>query len=247
MTLLRRSNRLRGKPGEWQFARPVIVVRAVIILVLLLPVMAVFSKRRTYGRDQLATLEGPVIFAANHLSVVDNPAVLLALPWRWRVRVATAASEEVMRKRGAFQSFCAALISNAFFFSQTRYIRSSLEQCRYLTQAGWSLLFFPEGKRSQDGAIGPFRPGIGLLATTLRVPVVPVYLRGTESVIALGGTHPRRGYIEVRFGQPLHFSESSGTAEVSERIRDAVLQLSRERGPSTRNSYSSLIEAGPSG
>ena len=182
-------------PGlsEWQFRGPVVALRALLIGGLLLPVMAIFSRRHTYGLEHLQSLQGPVIFAANHLSVADNPAVLLALPWRWRLRLATAASREVLEGRGRIQSFFAALISNGFRFSQTGSVRGSLAYCGRLTAAGWSLLFFPEGIRSDDGSIGPFRPGVGLLATGLELPVVPVYLKGTDSVVAKGGGRPHRG------------------------------------------------------
>ena len=121
---------------EWQFAAPVVVARAVLLLVFLHPLMAIFSRRRAFGREWLDSIDGPVIFAANHLSVADNPAVLLALPWRWRLRVATAAGEEVLRGRGRVQAFFAALISNGFFFSQTGSVRASLAYCGRLTGAG---------------------------------------------------------------------------------------------------------------
>ena len=211
----------------WQFALPVVLVRAMFIGLLLYPVMAVFSRRRTTGLDFLDSVDGPVILAANHLSVADNPAVLLALPWRRRMSLATAASEEVMRDRGRIQSFFAALISNGFYFSQTGSIRASIENCFAITLAGWSILFFPEGVRSDDGSVGPFRPGIGLLATRIGVPVVPVYLRGTDSVVAKGGSRPRRGNIEVRFGKPMQFSPEMDYSAVAREIRCAVESLSR--------------------
>ena len=218
----------RSRMNEWQFKAPVVALRAMLIAGLLLPVMAVFSRRRTFGVENLRNLEGPAIFAANHLSVADNPAVLLALPWRWRLRLATAASREVMRDRGRIQSFIAALISNAFFFSQTGSIRSSLAYCGKLTGHGWSLLYFPEGIRSDDGTIGSFRPGIGVLASGLGVPVVPVYLKGTDSVVAKGGSRPRRGYIEVRFGKPLRFGRDADHDEATQQIRTAVASLAEE-------------------
>ena len=197
----------------------------------LYPLMAVFSRRRTYGQEVLRSVDGPVIFAANHLSVADNPAVLLALPWRWRMRVATAASEEVMRGRGRVQSFFAALISNGFQFSQRGSVRASLDHCARITDAGWSLLFFPEGVRSDDGTIGPFKPGIGLLAARLGIAVVPVYLQGTDSVVAKDGSRPHRGYIQVRFGQPIRFGPEAGYVRVAEEIRCAVVSLSQESRP----------------
>ena len=191
----------------------------------LCPLMALFSRRRIYGVEVLRSLEGPVIFAANHLSVADNPAVLLALPWRWRLRLATAASREVMHGRGRFQSFFAALISNGFHISQTGSIRGSLGYCGGLVRAGWSLLFFPEGIRSDDGKLGPFKPGIGLLAASLGVPVVPVHLKGTDNVVAKGGSRPHRGYIEVRFGQPVRIPADMRYDVATQVIRDAVASL----------------------
>lgn len=221
----------RPRMSEWQFKAPIVALRAMLIAGLLLPVMLVFSSRRSFGVVNLRGLEGPVIFAANHLSVADNPAVLLALPWRWRLRLATAASREVMRDRGRIQSFFATLISNAFFFSQTGSIRSSLAYCGKLTGNGWSLLYFPEGIRSDDGTIGSFRPGIGVLASGLGVPVVPVYLKGTDSVVSKGGSRPHRGYIEVRFGKPLRFSRDADHDEATLEIRTAVASLAEESVP----------------
>ena len=211
----------------WQFSSPVVLLRAMLIGLLLYPVMAIFSRRRKIGLDFLDSVDGPVILASNHLSVADNPAVLLALPWRRRMSLATAASEEVMRDRGRIQSFFAALISNGFYFSQTGSIRASIEHCFAITQAGWSILFFPEGVRSDDGSVGPFRPGIGLLATRIGVPVVPVYLKGTDSVVAKGGSRPRRGNIVVRFGKPMQFSPEMDYSAVAREIRCAVESLSR--------------------
>ena len=228
---LSRSDGSVERMREWQFGLPAVVVRAVLIAGLLYPVMAIFSRRRTYGREFLESLDGPVIFAANHLSVADNPAVLLALPWRWRLRLATAASAEVMRGRGKVQSFFAALISNGFQISQTGSIRGSMAYCGKLTRVGWSLLFFPEGIRSDDGKLGPFKPGIGLLATSLEVPVVPVHLRGTDSVVAKGGSRPHRGYIEVRFGPPIRIPADIRYDVATQVIRDAVESLSEHTTP----------------
>ena len=214
--------------SEWQYKAPVVALRAVLIVGFLMPAMAIFSRRRTFGAENLRDLRGPVIFAANHLSVADNPAVLLALPWRWKLRLATAASREVMKDRGPIQSFFAALISNGFLFSQTGSIRSSLAFCGKLTQNGWSILFFPEGIRSDDGTIGSFRLGIGLLASGLGVPVVPVYLKGTDSVIAKGGSRPHKGCIEVRFGRPQRFCKDADHGEATSQIRSAVASLAEE-------------------
>ena len=82
--------------------------------------------------------------------------------------------------------------------------------------------------RSDDGELGPFKPGIGLLATRLGVPVVPVHIRGTDSVVAKGGSRPHRGDIEVRFGRPMRFAAGTKRADATQAIRDAVASLARE-------------------
>ena len=213
---------------EWQFRMPAVAMRAVLIVGFLYPLMAVFSRRRTFGLENLEPVRGPVIFASNHLSVADNPAVLLALPWRWRLRLATAASREVMHDRGRVQSFFAALISNGFHFSQRGSVRSSLDFCNKLASEGWSLLYFPEGIRSDDGSIRVFKPGIGLLASSLGIPVVPVHLKGTDSVLPKDGNYPRRGRIEVRFGPPVLIAAGSDYTTAAGEIREAVAALSPE-------------------
>ena len=71
-------------------------------------------------------------------------------------------------------------------------------------------------------------PGIGLLATRLGVPVVPVYLKGTDSVVAKGGGRPHRGDIEVRFGQPIPIPADTNYDEATQIIRDAIASLSEE-------------------
>ena len=211
---------------EWQFTTPAVAMRGVLIAGFLYPLMAIFCRRRTFGLENLHAVPGPVIFAANHLSVADNPAVLLALPWRWRLRLATAASREVMRDRGKIQSFFAALISNGFHFSQRGSVRTSLEFCNKLASEGWSLLYFPEGMRSDDGRMRAFKPGIGLLASSLGIPVVPVHLKGTDSVLAKGDNRPRRGSVEVRFGPPLRIATHADYAAAAQEIREAVAALS---------------------
>lgn len=215
-----------GGMNEWQFTTPAVAMRAVLIAGFLYPLMAIFSRRRTFGIENLEPVRGPVIFAANHLSVADNPAVLLALPWRWRLRVATAASREVMIDRGRVQSFFAALISNGFHFSQRGSVRSSLGFCNKLASDGWSLLYFPEGIRSDDGEMRAFKPGVGLLASSLGIPVVPVHLKGTDSVLSKGGSRPRRGSIEVRFGPPLRIPVDADYAVAAGEIQEAVAALS---------------------
>jgi len=75
---------------------------------------------------------------------------------------------------GLAGSAAVALLVNALPFSRTGAIRPTLEHCAWLVDPGWSVLLYPQGTRSVDGRLGPFKDGAGLLAVELGVPVVPV-------------------------------------------------------------------------
>jgi 1-acyl-sn-glycerol-3-phosphate acyltransferase len=86
---------------------------------------------------------------------------------------------------------------------------------------------FPEGTRSKDGTVGPFKGGALQLALEAGVPVLPVAIAGAGSVLPPSGFSVRPGTIVVRFGDPI---ETAGMAPqdrnaLAQRARDAVLAL----------------------
>jgi long-chain acyl-CoA synthetase len=67
-------------------------------------------------------------------------------------------------------------------------------------------LIFPEGRRSETGELDVFRPGIGMIASRLRVPVVPVRIGGLQQVLGVGWHLARPGHVRVAFGAPIHLT-----------------------------------------
>jgi 1-acyl-sn-glycerol-3-phosphate acyltransferase len=67
---------------------------------------------------------------------------------------------------------------------------------------GLSVLLFPEGSRSRSG-IQPFKDGAALLAIKAGAPVVPVAVRGTESILPAKSSYLRGGDVRVRIGEPI--------------------------------------------
>ena len=61
--------------------------------------------------------------------------------------------------------------------------RQTLRYAGELISNGFSVLIFPEGKRTDHGEIAPFRPGVGMMAARLGVPVIPVRLEGIDRVL----------------------------------------------------------------
>lgn len=214
------------------------IVRNGALAVLWLPLTRMIARARISGREHLATLEGPAIFAANHQSHLDTPAILAALPARFRYRTAAAMWMEYFtahffpERRGwcawllqSLAYWLVALFFNAFPLPQTEAgAGQSLRYMGQLVSEGWSLLFFPEGERTETGEIGRFQPGIGLMASRLDVPVVPIRLRGLDRVWHRGARLPHRGRVEITFGLPLHLREEDYAA-LAQRIEEAVRAL----------------------
>src|SRR5205814_5921179 len=119
-----------------------------------------------------------------------------------RRRTAVAAAADYFYRDPA-RGGAVSLLVNGFPFARAGFARAGLDACRELVAAGWSVLIYPEGTRSPTGELRPFKPGIGLLARDLQVPVVAIAVEGTRRVLPKGDRRPRPGPVTVRYGTPL--------------------------------------------
>ena len=213
-------------------------VRRVSLPYFLLPLLRIFAHIHVSGRENLASLRGPVIFASSHQSHLDVPAILAALPSRWRYRVATAMSKEFFDahffpERFTFRQWftnslnygLSTFVFNAFPLPQRE--AGAGQTIRYmgeLIEQGWSILIFPEGDRTRAGEILPFQPGIGMIASHLGTPVVPVRLAGLDRVLNRAAKFPRFGRVDVKFGRPISL-KGEDFAELASRVEKAVREL----------------------
>ena len=100
--------------------------------------------------------------------------------------------------------YLSSLFFNAFPLPQREAgARQTLRYIGDLITDGWSILIFPEGKRTLEGEINPFRPGIGMIGARLGVPVVPVRLEGLDKVLHQKAKMATPGPARVSFGAPL--------------------------------------------
>src|SRR5262249_3184081 len=133
------------------------------------PLLRGYHRQECRGLEHLEGLRGPAIFIANHTSNLDTPAILAAMPAKWRRRVAVAAAADYwfapdQGLTGRLAGPLAALLYNAFPFSRTDAVEASLRYLGELVDDGWSILLYPEGGRSDTGQMCPFKKGIGLIA-----------------------------------------------------------------------------------
>ncbi len=198
---------------------------------LLFPLFRSFVRLEVRGLEHLDGLEGPVIFAPNHTSHLDAPALLLALPPRFRRRTACAAWQEYFEPEGAGWFRRARLHALRLLLtgglpmvpvSQAKAFRRSLRNVGTMLDGGWSLVFFPEGERSRTEERLPFQKGIGVVAGAMRACVVPVRVRGFRELLPRDARWPRRGPGSVTFGAPLRFPAEETPARIAKQVEAAV-------------------------
>lgn len=169
-------------------------------------------------------LDGPVIFAPNHLSHADTPVVLAALPSEVRKRVAVAAAADNFFTNPVTSSL-SALLMGAIPMERTKVARRSLDTAADLLGSGWHVLLYPEGTRSPDGSVQEFKGGAAYLALRCGVPVVPVHVTGTNLVLPKGSRLPRRARCTVTIGAPVVPHDGERARGLTARIHDAVASL----------------------
>ncbi len=191
----------------------------------LFPLLRVFAPMQVEGIEHLQG-EGPYIFAANHSSHLDAPLVLAALPTSLRLRLQVAAAADYFFTN-PWKGALVKCFLNAFAFQRKGPGReTSLERPRQLLSQQHHLLIFPEGTRSRDGQLQPFKWGIGKLAVAGPYTVIPMYIEGAHEAFPKGARWPRRRQVVVRFGAPLRFMPSADPAWVTTQIERAVMLLS---------------------
>jgi long-chain acyl-CoA synthetase len=220
----------RSKPAHW--------FRVFNQNLWLLNLARIFAWVRVEGRENLKGIQGAVIFASNHQSYFDGPVILIGLPLKWRSLVAPAMRKEFFdahfhpKKHGAFDWFTnslnywlAALMFNALPIPQREAgTRQTLRYVGELVEEGWCPLIFPEGKHSRDETVGHFQAGVAMMAARLKVPVVPIRIRGVNRVLHPDWSMARPGFVRMKIGEPM-FLEGEDYAELAKQVEDRIREM----------------------
>jgi long-chain acyl-CoA synthetase len=223
---------------SWNRSLPARALRRASLPTWILPLGRFWVDLEIQGLERLRDTPGPVIFAANHQSHFDTPVILDALPARWRYRVATAMAKEFFKAHfypaqftrtqwftNSLNYYLASMFFGAFPLPQREAgTRQTLRYIGELVGEGYSILIYPEGKRTDEGEINRFRPGVGMIASRLSVPVVPVRLEGLDRVLHQRWKFPKRGKARVAFG-PAMSLKGNDYAALARNVEDAVRGL----------------------
>jgi long-chain acyl-CoA synthetase len=220
--LEKHPDRISSPPEEFRFptwarTRLALWHRIVHLNLWILPLARLFAWVRVEGRENLSKVHGPAIIAANHQGYFDAPIVFIAMPWKWRHRLAPAMRKEFFdawfhperfpwrrRLTSGLNYLLSCLLFNAFPIPQREAgTRRTLRYIGELVAEGWAPLIFPEGKHSYDETVGAFQPGAAMIAAKLGVPVIPVRIRGSNRVLHPTWRMARPARVLVRIGEPL--------------------------------------------
>jgi len=154
---------------------------------------------RVQGLDRLP-VEGPFVIAPNHASYLDPLAVAAALPRHLVSNTCWAGWAGKMHKGAIYRT--ASRATRVFPVDPDRELGGGIRLGRQALQDGRILVWFPEGRRSRDGAVQQFQRGIGVLLEESRCAAVPVRILGSFEAWPYTRTWPRLRPITVVFGQP---------------------------------------------
>jgi 1-acyl-sn-glycerol-3-phosphate acyltransferase len=215
-------------PTAWARSPLAVAVRAGLTRSLLKAVVWTQTAPVVEGTAYLDELRGPAVFVANHSSHLDTPLILGSLPPRFANRVAVGAAADYFFDV-RWRAITTALLFNAFPVERyrSRRLRSLAAE---LVDDGWSLLLYPEGTRSEDGWMNPFRVGAAHLCVAKALPVVPIALSGSYAAMPRGRSWPERGRprVAIRYGRPLYPAEGEKAGDFRRRMAEAVVRLAAE-------------------
>lgn len=164
---------------------------------------------------------GPYVFMPNHASFLDGPLVMLAIPGTARV---------ILKKSILRVPVLGLAMRHVGFVPVDRKgaeggKRSIAQAAALIRERGYSFLIFPEGTRSRDGSLQPFRRGGFFLALASGAAIVPMSIRGTFELMPKGQRSARRGRVGIVFHPPVpvagHTPETMG--RLMDDVRGAIL------------------------
>jgi len=144
--------------------------------------------------------EGPCVYAPNHLSSLDPPALAAVLPPEALARAWWGGWTGIAFRNPLVKAL--SRLGNLVPIDPERAVQSSLAFGAAVLRDQRSLVWFPEGHRSPDGELQEFKAGLGLLLERYPTPVLPISIEGTGALLPIGGRWPRRGMIRIVIGEP---------------------------------------------
>ncbi|HYX69584.1 MAG TPA: AMP-binding protein [Terriglobales bacterium] len=190
---------------------------------------------RVTGLEKIPA-DGPFILSPNHQSFLDAPVVMSQLPWQLYKKVFYVGTSEIFGS-GLMRRIAHSL--RLIPVDPDANLVPAMRAGAYGLKRGQILVLYPEGERSIDGTPKTFKKGAAILATHLKVPILPIALEGFHDAWPRGQGFRRFAPLRIAIGDPIYppekVSDSEAayeqlTAELRERVVGMWHQLRREMG-----------------
>ncbi len=182
-----------------------------------------FYKHKVYGLEHVK--EGAALIASNHASFLDPPLIAASMP----------GEIAYLARHTLFNNFLFGFIIrnlNAHPITGTAQDISSIKLICGLLKDNQKVLVFPEGERSADGVLAPFKAGIGMLALRNNCSIIPVYIHGSYEIWKRSHKYPKlAGQSACVFGSSIPIDEykdkpkKEAQEAIASRIRDSLNNL----------------------
>ena len=151
------------------------------------------------GLEHLLAPDRACILVSNHASYLDGTILIAALPRGYSFIAKAELSKQFVA--GTFLRRIDAVFVERFDREQ---VLQDAQRLKHAVLAGRSLLFFAEGTFKRMPGLLPFRLGAFTTAVETGMPVVPIAIRGSRSILRPGSWFPRHGAVTVTIGEPIN-------------------------------------------
>ncbi|MBU1870485.1 MAG: 1-acyl-sn-glycerol-3-phosphate acyltransferase [Candidatus Omnitrophica bacterium] len=181
-------------------------------------ILKFYGNIRAFGRENIPK-KGGFLLVSNHMSYFDPMAVGVSCP----------RPLNYMARHDLFNnSFFAWVIRNSGAFPVKRDTAdlSALKEAIKRVKSGGGLLLFPEGRRITDttASVEP-EPGVGFLISKLQVPVIPVFVKGTDKVWPKGAKKIAAHQINVYFGEQISVERRMPYQDIARQVMGSIRHL----------------------
>jgi 1-acyl-sn-glycerol-3-phosphate acyltransferase len=173
----------------------------------------------TRGLDRIDP-SAPYVFMSNHVSHIDSPALAVSIPhpMHWVFK-------KELSKIPVFGWVLLSLGQIMVDRKDASQARGALHDAAMQLAGNNSILIYPEGTRSKDGRLQPFKKGGFFIAVRAGLPIVPVRVSGSHEILPSGSLQVRPGHVVVALFDPSP-PEGQTDADVPwlmERVRETLL------------------------
>lgn len=162
------------------------------------------------------------VFCSNHFSLIDTPVVFGWMPREFRI----------LARHGLWKiPFLGWHLNRAGHLpvhrENPRVAARNIQRAADEVRAGYSVFLFPEGGRTREDQMRPFKPGAGYIAIRAGAPVVPMAIVGTRGILPPNSLNLRPGRAELRVGPPISTEglDQRDAKELMARVREAIRRL----------------------